>query len=70
MPNYNRNGHDCPKRSERLDCHSQPIGTQPRAWHEPDSPPTGAYDQYRLLAWVNSTVQDVVIKDKMPFETL
>jgi len=62
--------HYRPKRYECPECDGQPTTTQQLAWHEPNSPHTIAYDQYLLLALVNSTVQDVAIKEKLPYETV
>jgi transposase len=62
--------HYRPKRYECPDCDGRPTTTQQLAWHEPNSPHTKAYDQYLLLALVNSTVQDVAIKEKLPYETV
>jgi len=62
--------HYRPKRYECPECDGQPTTTQQLAWHEPNSPHTIAYDQYLLLALVNSTVQDVAIKEKLPYESV
>jgi transposase len=62
--------HYRPKRYECPDCDGRPTTTQQLAWHESNSPHTKAYDQYLLLALVNSTVQDVAIKEKLPYETV
>src|SRR5262245_52433202 len=62
--------HYRPKRYECRDCDGRPTGTQQLAWHEPNRPHTKAYDKYLLLALVNSTVQDVAIKEKLPYETV
>src|SRR5713226_3560424 len=62
--------HYRPKRYECPDCDGQPTSTQRLAWHEPHSPHTTAYDKYLLLCLVNSTVQDVAIKEKLPYETV
>src|SRR5258708_12470733 len=62
--------HYRPKRYECPECDGQPTTTQQLAWHEPNSPHTIAYDQYLLLALVNSTVQDVAIKENVPYETV
>ena len=62
--------HYRPKRYECPDCDGRPTTTQQLAWHEPNSPHTKAYDKYLLLALVNSTVQDVAIKERLPYETV
>jgi transposase len=60
--------HYRPKRYECPDCDA--TTTQQLAWHEPNSPHTNAYDDYLLLVLVNSTVQDVSIKEHLPYETV
>lgn len=62
--------HYRPKRYECPDCDGKPTTTQQLAWHEPNSPHTKAYDRYLLLCLVNSTVQDVAIKEHLPYETV
>src|SRR5258707_1651607 len=62
--------HYRPKRHECPDCDGKPTTTQQLSWHESNSPHTKAYDEYLLLALVNSTVQDVAIKEKLPYETV
>jgi transposase len=62
--------HYRPKRYECLDCGGKPTTTQQLAWHEPNSPHTKAYDKHLLRALVNSTVQDVAIKEHLPYETV
>jgi transposase len=62
--------HYRPKRYECPECDGKPTTTQQLAWHEPNSPHTTAYDKYLLLALVNSTVQDVAIKEHLPYETV
>lgn len=62
--------HYRPRRYECLDCDGQPTTTQQLAWHEPNSPHTKAYDRYLLRCLVNSTVQDVAIKENLPYETV
>ena len=62
--------HYRPKRYECPNCDGKPTTTQQLAWHEPNSPHTKAYDDYLLLALVNSTVQDVSIKEHLPYETV
>lgn len=62
--------HYRPKRYECPHCDGTPTTTQQLAWHEPNSPHTKAYDKYLLLCLVNSTVQDVAIKQHLPYETV
>src|SRR5947207_12309854 len=62
--------HYRPKRYECPDCDGKPTTTQQLAWHEPNSPHTKAYDRYLLRCLVNSTVQDVAIKEHLHYKTL
>jgi transposase len=62
--------HYRPKRYGCRDCDGKPTTTQQLAWHEPNSPHTKAYDRYLLVCLVNSTVQDVAIKEHLPYDTV
>ncbi len=53
------------KRYECPYCENHPTTRQQLSWHEPHSPPTKAYDTYLLRCLVNSTVQDVSIKERL-----
>ncbi len=59
-----------PKRYECPDCEGKPTTTQQLAWHEANSPHTKAFDEYLLRALVNSTVQDVSLKQHLSYETV
>ena len=60
----------CPPRYQCLDCEGKPITTQQFSWHEPRSSHTKAYDESLLLLLVNSTVEDVSIKEDVGYESI
>lgn len=57
-----------PKRYQCLDCAGHPTTTERLAWHETGSPHTAAYERYLLLQLVNSTVEDVSIKEDVSYD--
>jgi len=57
-----------PRRYQCLDCDGQPTTTERLAWHESGSPHTTAYDSYLLLQLVNSTVENVSIKEDVSYD--
>lgn len=57
-----------PKRYRCEYCDGQPTTTQRLDWHEPNSPNTYAYEEHVLLQLVNSTVEDVAIKEKLHYD--
>jgi transposase len=57
-----------PRRYQCLDCAGCPTTTERLAWHESGSPHTAAYDAYLLLQLVNSTVEDVSIKENVSYD--
>lgn len=57
-----------PKRYRCDDCDGQPTSSQRLDWHEPNSPNTFAYEQHILLQLVNTTVEDVAIKEKLNYD--
>ena len=60
----------CPPRYQCLDCEDKPTTTQQFSWHEPRSSHTKAYDESLLLLLVNSTVEDVSIKEDVGYESI
>src|SRR5258708_2064818 len=72
LPSFGRTVflHNRPKRYECPACDGQATKQQQLAWHEPHSPHTKAYDEYLLRLLVNSTVQDVSVKERLPYETV
>lgn len=59
-----------PKRYRCETCEGKPTTTQQLSWHESDSPQTTWYDTYLLLQLVNSTVDDVSIKEHLPYDVV
>lgn len=62
-----------PKRYECPFCSSKKhrkISTQQLGWYRPKSPHTKAYEEQVLLQLVNSTIQDVAIKEKLGYEAV
>jgi transposase len=55
------------KRFQCRACAGHPTTTQSVAWHELNSPHTIAYDRHLLLQLVNSTVEDVSLKERLPY---
>jgi len=59
-----------PKRYRCEACDGKPTTTQPLTWHAPNSPQTTAYDTHLLLQLVNATVDDVSIKERLPYDVV
>ena len=59
-----------PPRYQCLDCEGKPTTTQQFSWHDPRSSHTKAYDESLLLSLVNSTVEDVSIKEDVGYEAI
>lgn len=62
-----------PKRYECPHCSSKQhrkISTQQLSWYRPKSRHTKAYEEQVLLQLVNSTIQDVAIKEKLGYEAV
>jgi len=57
-----------PRRYQCLECEGHPTTTQRLEWRESDSPHRMAYDDHLLLQLVNSTVEDVSIKDGVAYD--
>ena len=57
-----------PRRYQCLECSEHPTTTERLAWHEPGSPHTLAYDHHLLLQLVNSTIEDVSIKEQISYD--
>jgi transposase len=59
-----------PKRYQCLDCEDRPTTTQRLDWHEANGPHASAYDDHILLQLVNSTVEDVSIKERVSYDSV
>jgi transposase len=59
-----------PKRYRCEDCPDHPTTTQQLTWHAANSPQTTAYDTHLLLQLVNTTVEDVSLKERLPYDVV
>ena len=59
-----------PHRYPCQDCEGHPTTTQGLEWHDGNSPQSFAYDNPILLQWVNSTVEDVSIKEGLSYASV
>ena len=59
-----------PKRYQCKHCEKKPTTTQRLEWQENDSPNTMAYDEYILLQIVNSTIEDVSVKERVSYDSV
>jgi transposase len=56
-----------PARYQCTHCNGKPVTTQTLNWYDPRSPHTKAYEEHILLEMVNSTVEDVSIKEGLGY---
>ncbi len=59
-----------PPRYQCTYCENSPTSTQKSVWYEQGSPYTKAYEDHVLLQSVNSTAEDVSIKDDIGYEAV
>jgi len=59
-----------PKRYQCEHCEKKPTTTQRLDWQENGSPNTMAYDEYILLQIVNSTIEDVSVKEQISYDNV
>jgi transposase len=57
-----------PRRYQCMECEGHPTTTQRLDWRESNSPHSMAYDDHLLLQLVNSTVEDVSIKENVSYD--
>jgi transposase len=57
-----------PKRYQCQECEGRPTTTQELEWHADNSPHAIVYDEYILLHLVNATIEDVSIKEQLPYD--
>jgi transposase len=57
-----------PRRYQCQDCEGHPTTTQRVEWHDAQSPHSFAYDNHVLLQLVQSTVEDVSVKEGLSYE--
>ena len=59
-----------PRRGQCKTCLHEPTTTQILNWYEQRSPHTKAYDEYLLKQLVNSTLEDVRLKENLGYDAL
>jgi len=59
-----------PRRGQCKDCLYEPTTTQVLSWYEQRSPHTRAYDEYLLKQLVNSTIEDVRLKENVGYDAI
>ena len=59
-----------PRRYQCQDCEGHPTTTQRLEWHDSNSPHSFAYDNHVLLQLVNSTVEDVSLKEGLSYDSV
>ena len=59
-----------PNRYQCQDCEGHPTTTQRLEWHDANSPHSFSYDNHILLQLVNSTVEDVSVKEGLSYEKM
>lgn len=59
-----------PRRGVCRDCLYEPTTTQILNWYQPRSPHTKAYDEYLLKQLVNSTIEDVSLKENIGYDAV
>lgn len=59
-----------PKRYQCMECEGHPTTTQRLEWHEDGSPHSMAYDDHILLQLVNTTIEDVSIKERLGYDSV
>jgi transposase len=59
-----------PARYQCQDCEAHPTTTEKLEWHDANSPHSFAYDNHLLLELVNSTVEDVSIKEGISYASM
>lgn len=59
-----------PKRYRCLNCENEPTTTQKLEWYTPKSPNTRVYERHLLLQLVNSTIEDVSLKEDVGYKEI
>jgi transposase len=59
-----------PKRYRCENCDGRPRTAQRLDWHEPNSPNAFDYERHILLHLVNSTVEDVAVKEQISYDSV
>lgn len=59
-----------PKRGRCFKCNEEPTTTQIVGWYAQRSPHTNAYDEYLLKQLINSTIEDVSLKEHVGYDAV
>jgi transposase len=59
-----------PRRGQCRDCEYEPTTTQVLGWYEERSPHTKAYDQWLMKQLVNTTIEDVSLREKIGYDAV
>jgi len=59
-----------PKRYQCQDCEGYPTTTEKLEWQDANSPHSFAYDNHILLQLVNSTIEDVSVKEGLSYDSV
>ena len=59
-----------PRRGQCKACLYEPTTTQVLSWYEQRSPHTKAYDEYLLKQLVNSTIEDVRLRENLGYDAI
>ncbi|MDM8525664.1 ISL3 family transposase [Desulfococcaceae bacterium HSG8] len=60
----------CPPRYQCTRCKGNPVTTQKASWYEQRSPHTAEYEKYISVQMINSTIEDVSIKEDLGYEAV
>ncbi len=59
-----------PQRGQCRDCETEPTTTQVLEWYEERSPHTKAYDQWLMKQLVNTTIEDVSMRENIGYDAV
>jgi len=59
-----------PRRARCLSCETEPTTTQVLSWYDQRSPHTKAYDAYLLKQLINSTIEDVSLREHVGYDAV
>jgi transposase len=59
-----------PRRGQCRDCEYEPTTTQVLGWYEERSPHTKAYDQWLMKQLVNTTIEDVSLRENIGYDAV
>lgn len=62
--------HIRPRRGQCQSCLHEPTTTQVLSWYQQRSPHTRAYDTYLLKQLVNSTIEDVRLRENLGYDAI